>query len=332
MLRLRCLGFARLDGVAATGLSAPRKQLALLAYLALQGQRPTSRRVLASLFWEDRDEAHARQSLRQALLELKRLVGEGLVAADDRIHLLPDTIAMDALEFERLRARGDLSEAAALYEGDLLEGAELAGGEEFRSWLEAERERLRQAAGGVFGHLVSGAVSLGNWDEGTAWAERSLAVLPFDESAPIRLIEGLLLGGRTADAITRHAQVVARLRGHGMEPSVELMALGARLERGSSPRKDIQTLGSAALFSPDFVGRDQAFAELGRAWSAAGAGGFMAVLVEAELGLGKTRLCDEFVQRCAASGTPPRVFRGARCSPALRGSLGGPREPGLRDG
>ena len=197
-----------------------------------------------------------------------------------------------------------------------MEGAELAGGEEFRSWLEAERERLRQAAGGVFGHLVSGAVSLGNWDEGTAWAERSLAVLPFDESAPIRLIEGLLLGGRTADAITRHAQVVARLRGRGVEPSVELMALGARLERGSSPRKDIQTLGSAALFSPDFVGRDHAFAELGAPGARPARGGFTAVLVEAELGLGKTRLCDEFVQRCAASGTPPRVVRGARCSRA----------------
>ena len=110
------------------------------------------------------------------------------------------------------------------------------------------------------------------------------------------------------------------------------MALGVRLERGPSPRKDTQTLGSAALFSPDFVGRDHALAELGRAWSAAAAGGFMAVLVEAELGLGKTRLCDEFVQRCAVSGTPPRVFalRGARR--ALRGSVGGSREPGLRHG
>ena len=215
MLRLRCLGSARLDGVVATGLSAPRKQLALLAYLAFQGQRPTSRSMLAALFWEDRDEAHARQSLRQALLELKRLVGEGLVAADDRVHLLPETIAIDAIEFESLLARGDLADAATLYEGELLEGAELAGGEEFRSWLEAERERLRRAAGGAFGRLVSAAVSRGNWDEGIAWTERSLAALPLDENAPARLIEGLLIGGRTADAITRYAQVVARLRGRG---------------------------------------------------------------------------------------------------------------------
>jgi DNA-binding SARP family transcriptional activator/tetratricopeptide (TPR) repeat protein/TolB-like protein len=314
MLRLRCFGPARLDGVVATGLSAPRKQLALLAYLALQGHRPTSRSVLASLFWEDRDEPHARQSLRQALLELKRLVGEGLVAADDRIHLLPDAIVIDALEFESLLAQGDLSDAAALYEGELLEGAELAGGEEFRSWLEAERERLRRAAGGAFGRLVSAAVSRGNWDEGITWTDRSLAVVPFDENAPTRLIEGMLLGGRTADAITRHAQVVARLRGRGVEPSAELVALGVRLDRGPAPKKDARSLGSAALFSPDFVGRDHALAELGRAWSAAGGGSFTAVLVEAELGLGKTRLCDEFVQRCAVSGSPPRVFaiRGAR--------------------
>ena len=163
-----------------------------------------------------------------------------------------------------------------------------------------------------------------------------MAVLPFDESAPIRLIEGLLLGGRTADAITRHAQVVARLRGQGVEPSVELMALGGRLERGSSPRKDIQTLGSAALFSPDFVGRGHAFAELGRAWSAAVAGGFMAVLVEAELGLGKTRLCDS---SCSAARRPALRHECLRCEvlaslPRLRWRAWGAWSPGwlLRPG
>ncbi|MGH7527621.1 MAG: winged helix-turn-helix domain-containing protein, partial [Gemmatimonadales bacterium] len=74
MILLRTLGELRVEG-AETTLSRRRKELALLAYLARQADRAVPRAELASLLWEERDDARARQSLRQALLELKRVLG-----------------------------------------------------------------------------------------------------------------------------------------------------------------------------------------------------------------------------------------------------------------
>src|SRR4051812_24994407 len=67
---LRTLGEVCLEGGSAV-LASRRKELTLLAYLARRMPRPVTRAELASLLWEDRVDAKARQSLRQALLDLK---------------------------------------------------------------------------------------------------------------------------------------------------------------------------------------------------------------------------------------------------------------------
>jgi DNA-binding SARP family transcriptional activator len=55
------------------------KTLALLAFLALEADRPHTRARLAALVWSDAPEPAARQSLRQALYSLRR-VGAGRLA------------------------------------------------------------------------------------------------------------------------------------------------------------------------------------------------------------------------------------------------------------
>jgi hypothetical protein len=90
---LRTLGDVRLEG-AANDLFGRRKDLTLLAYLARKAPRPVQRVELADLLWEDRDEARAKQSLRQALLELKRVVGDGLTADADQARLGPHAVQL----------------------------------------------------------------------------------------------------------------------------------------------------------------------------------------------------------------------------------------------
>ncbi len=51
---------------------SPKKGRALLAYLAMHPQRSGSREQLATLFWGDRFDRQARQSLRQCLRWLHR--------------------------------------------------------------------------------------------------------------------------------------------------------------------------------------------------------------------------------------------------------------------
>ena len=85
MILLRTLGAVQLEG-GPLSLAGRRRELALAAFLARRAPRPCQRTELASLLWESRDEARARQSLRQALLELKRHCAERVPR-----HMIVDT-------------------------------------------------------------------------------------------------------------------------------------------------------------------------------------------------------------------------------------------------
>ncbi len=293
---LRTLGEPRLERNA-TALSIPRREIVLLAYLARRGPRPVPRAELAALLWPDREETRARQSLRQAVLELKRLLGEGLTVDADRLLLNENALTHDAAAFEQDLAAGRLPEAVDRWGGDFLAGAEDLGGEQFRGWLEAEREGLRRRLQSALRRLVEGARQRGAWNEATAWAERRVATLPFDPEGFFQLVELLHLDGRTDEALARHAVFLTRLRSElEIEPSAEFMRLKARLERSAAALPSTATPGSSALFTPDLVQRGPALADLLGAWQRVRSGRAAVVLVEGEAGIGKTRLCDAFVR------------------------------------
>ena len=88
-LTIRLLGPPQVesDGVALT--FATRKAVALLAYLAVTGARPT-RDALATMFWPEANQAAARNALRYTLGVLKKTIGrEWLVCDRESIALAP---------------------------------------------------------------------------------------------------------------------------------------------------------------------------------------------------------------------------------------------------
>src|SRR4051812_21432928 len=137
MLLLHSLGELRVEGDSAARLSSRRKELTLLTYLARRAPRAISREELAELFWGARQSAKARQSLRQALLELKRLVGDKLDTETDKVFLESGAVTLDAAAFESDLAAGRWREAAERWQGDFLAGIDDMGGDDFRIWLKA---------------------------------------------------------------------------------------------------------------------------------------------------------------------------------------------------
>src|SRR5262252_168274 len=82
-LRVRLLGGFELSGADGSDLTPPRKMLrALVALLALAPSAGWSREQLTALLWGGRDDEQARGSLRQALAELRRFIGEAALLAD----------------------------------------------------------------------------------------------------------------------------------------------------------------------------------------------------------------------------------------------------------
>jgi hypothetical protein len=162
---------------------------------------------------------------------------------------------------------------------------EETGGESLRIWLEVERETLRRSLGFALDRLSAESAARGDSERAIGWAERWSRFLPDDERGHLRLIEALCLAGRSSEARVRHTAYMARLRSElEREPSAEVEALGLRIERELSRDHTTHRPGSAALFTPDLVGRSAALAELTAGWNAACTGEHTVVLVEGETG------------------------------------------------
>lgn len=331
-LQLVTLGELRLSGPEGDLLQGRRKLLALLGYLALHSPRAVGRGELAALFWGERSEARARQSLRQALVHLRRVLGHALRVDGGAVALTEGAVEVDARLFEADLDEGRTAEAIERWRGDFFAAAEDVGGEAFSEWLEVERARLRRLAADGFAALVQAAMERGDWREASDRAARWVGTLPLDERAYLSWIRALHMSGRTGEALARHAELVARLREElGRAPSPEVERLGEALERGTraggaTPAGAKRAgpggarplrAGSEALFSPDLVGRGDAFVDLTAAWRAVVAGAGGPVIVAGEEGYGKTRLCEEFL-RWAIAETPPAFVLRSRAYEAER--------------
>ena len=132
-----------------------KKQRALIACLALAPDSGWPRERLTAVLWSNRDEEHARGSLRQALADLRRTIGEPSPLRSDRETVALDLTVtrVDAVEFTRLASMGELEPAAELYRGDLLDGLSLPDSE-LSDWLLVERTRLRDLAVAVLSRLA----------------------------------------------------------------------------------------------------------------------------------------------------------------------------------
>ncbi len=244
--RLRVLGGFELRGCHGqrVGLTS-RKAAALLAYLALNGDRGHSREHLAALFWEDADPGRARGSLRQCLMALRRSLRCGgpsaLDCRGDGVSLLTDRIVVDAVDFGALLHRGTpdaLAAAVALYQGDLLQGLAPAG-YAFEEWLIVERERLRTMVLLAIKRLIETTVEAAMPDAARMLCLRALAIDPLDEGLHRHLMAIYAESGNRTLALKQFARCQAVLaRELGVEPEIETRDLVKRITRErSDPRE-----------------------------------------------------------------------------------------------
>jgi TolB-like protein/DNA-binding SARP family transcriptional activator len=200
-LLVRMLGGFTLSGADGEELTLPRKKMrALVALLAMAPAAGWPRERLTALLWGDRDEEQARGSLRQALAELRRMVGDSALRIDrDTAAFNPAVVRVDAEEFARLAAAGELEPAETLYRGDLLDGVSLpdAG---FADWLLVERTRLHDLAVGVLARLLDSQ----SGDTAIATAQRLLRLDPAREEAHRALMRLYAAQGDRSQALRQY--------------------------------------------------------------------------------------------------------------------------------
>ena len=143
------------------------KVRALLVYLAVEADRPHRREVLAALLWPEMPERSARNNLRDALSNLRQVIGDRTLSGDGEatppfLLIERNTIQfnassdrwLDVARFcELVEADGgdrpahqQLAEAVGLYRGGFLEGFSLKDSPAFDDWSLLTRERLQRQA------------------------------------------------------------------------------------------------------------------------------------------------------------------------------------------
>ncbi|MBB3918328.1 BTAD domain-containing putative transcriptional regulator [Rhizobium fabae] len=219
-----------------------RKTSLLFAALVLAGRRGHRREPLAEAFWPGRGDAQARNSLRQALVDIRRSFPSGgeaeirIEGDQDGVVLKAEMHEVDVWLFDRKLEEGrpaDLALAADLYRDDIL--TEVAIPEELDEWFGFYRTTYRRKALQLVERLSLVLPAAGSAEETAceSLAERLLASDPTAEPAHRALIR-IHAGRGHENAARRQFELChAALKKHvGAEPEAETSALAASLRPG----------------------------------------------------------------------------------------------------
>ena len=296
----------------------------LLAYLSLHPHRPLDRDRVGQALWPDAGDASARRNLREYLYRARQTLeafipGAGMIEAEENFITFspPSTCWIDLTEFERLSEEGRrlatvapaeaiarLRQAVDLYQGHLLSNL-------YDDWVIAERERLREL-------FIDNLARLGQLWQVSSRPDEAIGVIrllleydPLREKEHRRLMELYLASGDRAGALQQYQRCRQILADElAAEPMPETEALYQAIlaaEEAGRPEKASPSSPTPTQPPSLFVGRQAELARLTLALTQSRAGQAKMVIVTGEVGLGKTRLINEWLASQPADTT---ILRG----------------------
>ena len=295
------------------------KARALLAYLALESDRPHRREALAGLLWPERPERDARHSLSQLLFNLRSVLGDRPATRDRAILTLTrqtvqfnrasehwlDVAAFTALldDCEQHAHRrldlcapcvGLLHQAVDLYRGGFLEGFSLDSSLPFEEWMVLQQERYHRLAVDALHRLARCHEVRDESERALQCARRIVRLEPWREDVHRQVMRILAVTGQRNAALTQYEVCLRALEAElGIEPEEETTALYRSIRDGEklSPLPDLPLHNLPAPLTP-FVGRE---AELAGIKKHLGDPACRLLTLVGPGGSGKTRLALEAV-------------------------------------
>jgi non-specific serine/threonine protein kinase len=199
------------------------KAIALLCYLAITVESHR-RDSLAALFWPERNQAHARATLRKALSALKKALGKvWLEVKGEEVGLKrSDDVRVDVHQFRSLLSECGrhghtpaevcpecarlLTEAAGFYRGDFLAGFSLKDSSNFDDWQFSETQNLRSEMSSALERLVLWHSGQRKFEVSIGYARRWLEMDRTNEAAHRGLMELYARTGHKAAALRQYEE------------------------------------------------------------------------------------------------------------------------------
>lgn len=293
-----------------------RRTVALLGYLAAE-RSPRSREFLATFFWPDETLARGRTNLRREIYNLARLLPGCWQIDAQTVAFCPKAIAVDIDLIIELRDQERWVEAAALLNGQFLEGIHIPDSGEFDNWLWAEREKWQQRSLAVLESAANELAGRGRFADALTYTWRRLQLAPWDEEAQRQAMCLLAWTGQREQALKQfdaYRQVLADEL--GLEPATETVSLYDQITANElAPPPPLP-----AFLAPDatdhnggpalFVMRDQELTWLERQLTEALAGRGRVAFVTGGPGRGKTSILEVFSRRALSTYPDLLVARG----------------------
>ena len=218
---------------------------ALLAFLAVESDRPHRRDTLAALFWPDMDDQKARYNLRLSLHRLRQTLGDDapLLKVERQsvqfdaaqtwvdVSLFAETITAVSTHAHPhptscSTCMARLETAVAHYQGDFLPGFFLADDLPFAEWVTTRRERLHQEALQALAWLSAYYLDNGQFSLAVPYARHQLELEPWRESAHRQMMQALAASGQRAAALSQYETCCRILYDElGIESSPETVRL-----------------------------------------------------------------------------------------------------------
>jgi serine/threonine-protein kinase len=239
MLRLTTFGHLSVTrGEETLGPAATqRRRLALLAILAVAGDRGLPRDKILALLWPESGEERARHSLTQSLYALRRdLREDALFLGTADVRLNPEALTSDVADFVDAIARRERERAVALHAGPFLDGCFLSDAPEFERWVEGERARFRQQVASALEALAATATAAGEYLAAADWWGRLAALDPLNGRVAVGLMTALAAAGNTSGAL-QHARIHETLVRNELDaaPDAAVLRLAEQLRTVKEP-------------------------------------------------------------------------------------------------
>ena len=227
---------------------------ALLLYLAVENDRPHRRDVLAELLWPDKPQGVARNSLKQALSNLRTALGECdnstplLIASRDEIQINQSSpYWIDTDEFSSLIknceththtrlsvcavCEANLLHAIEFWRGDFLADFHLPENQDFNNWIIIKREVFQRQMAEALSSLSLIYEARGEYAKAGVYCRQLTELEPWSEKNHRNLMRILALSGRRSAALRQYQICRESLKTElDVEPSNETVTLYEKIK------------------------------------------------------------------------------------------------------